>query len=101
MNEWEGTLLYSLTSNLARSAKSVGVRRYSVSMKSAGTFGDEELQEALAKEAGADSHGTDMGYDPIDRLLLITFRNLDVGLRRLRRVALSVAKAFPLRRLRR
>ena len=42
-------LLYSLTSNLASSAKSVGVRRYSALMKSSGTFGDDELQEALAK----------------------------------------------------
>ena len=53
MNEQEGTLLYSLTSNLARSAKSVGDRRYSASMKSFGTFGDDELQEALSKESGA------------------------------------------------
>ena len=50
MNEREDTLLYSLTSNLDRSTRSVGVTRYSASMKSSGTFGDEELQEALAKE---------------------------------------------------
>ena len=50
MNEEEGTLLYSLTSNLARSAKSVGAKRYSASMKSSGTLGDEDLQEAVAKE---------------------------------------------------
>ena len=43
MNEQEGTLLYSLTSNLARSAKSVGAKRYSASMKSSGTLGDDEL----------------------------------------------------------
>ena len=53
MNEQESTLLYSLTSNLARSAKSVGAKRYSASMKSSGTLGDDELQEALAKESGA------------------------------------------------
>ena len=50
MNEQEGTLLYSLTSNLARSTKSVGAKRYSALMKSSGTLGDEELQETLAKE---------------------------------------------------
>ena len=53
LNEQEDALLYSLTSNLARSAKSVGAKRYSASMKSSGTFGDDELQEALAKESGA------------------------------------------------
>ena len=53
MNEQESTLLCSSTSNLARSAKSVGDRRYSALMKSSGTFGDDELQEALSKESGA------------------------------------------------
>ena len=53
MNEQEYSLSYALTPNLGRSAKSVGVKRYSALMKSSGTFGDAELQEALAKESGA------------------------------------------------
>ena len=53
MNEQEYSLSYALTPNLGRSAKSVGIKRYSALMKSSGTFGDAELQEALAKESGA------------------------------------------------
>ena len=51
MNENESALLYALTPNLGRPAKSVGVGRYSAQMKSTGTFGDAELQEALASES--------------------------------------------------
>ena len=51
MNEQENTLSYALTPNLGRSAKSVTVKRYSAQMKSTGTFGDAELQEALAGES--------------------------------------------------
>ena len=51
MNEQENTLSYALTPNLGRPAKSVGVGRYSAQMKSTGTFGDAELQEALAGES--------------------------------------------------
>ena len=40
-----------MTPNLGRSAKSVAVKRYSAQMKSTGTFGDAELQEALASES--------------------------------------------------
>ena len=50
MNEQENSLSYALTPNLGRSAKSVGIKRYSALMKSSGTFGDAELQEALASE---------------------------------------------------
>lgn len=50
MSEKNKPLLYALTPNLGRSAKSVGVKRYSALMKSSGTFGDAELQEALADE---------------------------------------------------
>ena len=53
MNEQEYSLSYALTPNLGRSSKSVGVKRYSAQMKSSGTFGDAELQEAIAKESGA------------------------------------------------
>ena len=53
MSEHGNTLLYALTPNLGRSAKSATVRRYSAQMKSTGTFGDAELQEALAAAAGA------------------------------------------------
>ena len=53
MNDQENSLLYALTPNLGRSAKSVAVKRYSAQMKSTGTFGDEELQEALATASGA------------------------------------------------
>ena len=45
--------MYALTPNLGRSAKSATVRRYSAQMKSTGTVGDAELQEALAAAAGA------------------------------------------------
>ena len=45
MSEQGNTLLYVLTPNLERSAKSVAVKRYSAQMKSAGTFCDAELQE--------------------------------------------------------
>ena len=48
MSEQGNTLSYALTPNLGRSAKSVAVKRYSAQMKSMGTFGDAELQEALA-----------------------------------------------------
>ena len=48
MSEQENTLSYALTPNLGRSAKSVAVKRYLAQMKSTGTFGDAELQEALA-----------------------------------------------------
>ena len=48
LNEQEDTLLDSLTSNLVCSARSVGAKRYSASMKRSDAFGDEELQEALA-----------------------------------------------------
>ena len=51
MSEQGNTLSYALTPNLGRSAKSVAVKRYSAQMKSTGTFGDEELQEALASES--------------------------------------------------
>ena len=51
--EQENTLSYALTPNLGRSAKSVAVKRYSAQMKSTGTFGDAELQEALATASGA------------------------------------------------
>ena len=53
MSEHENTLWYALTPNLGRSAKSVAVKRYSAQMKSTGTFGDAELQEALAAASGA------------------------------------------------
>ena len=53
MNENQNALLYALTPNLGRPAKSVGVGRYSAQMKSSGTFGDAELQEALAAASGA------------------------------------------------
>ena len=53
MNEQEYSLSYALTPNLGRLSKSVGVKHYSAQMKSSGTFGDAELQEALAKESGA------------------------------------------------
>ena len=53
MNEQDNALSYVLTPNLGRPAKSVGVGRYSAQMKSTGTFGDEELQEALATASGA------------------------------------------------
>ena len=53
MNKQDSMLSYALTPNLGRSAKSVGVGRYSAQMKSNGTFSDAELQEALAKESGA------------------------------------------------
>ena len=52
LNEKESVLLYALTPNLGRSAKSVTVKRYSAQMKSTGTFGDAELQEALAAGCG-------------------------------------------------
>ena len=45
MSEQGNTLLYVLTPNLERSAKSVAVKRYSAQMKSTGTFCDAELQE--------------------------------------------------------
>ena len=51
MSEQGSTLSYALTPNLGRSAKSVAVKRYSAQMKSTGTFGDAELQEALASES--------------------------------------------------
>ena len=51
MSEQLNTLSYALTPNLGRSAKSVAVKRYSAQMKSTGTFGDAELQEALASES--------------------------------------------------
>ena len=51
MDENNNALLYALTPNLGRSAKSVGVGRYSAQMKSNGTFGDAEFQEALAVES--------------------------------------------------
>ena len=51
MSEQGNTLSYALTPNLGRSAKSVAVKRYSAQMKSTGTFGDVELQEALASES--------------------------------------------------
>ena len=51
MSEQGNTLSYALTPNLGRSAKSVAVKRYSAQMKSTGTFGDAELQEALASES--------------------------------------------------
>ena len=53
MSEHENTLWYALTPNLGRSAKSVAIQRYSAQMKSTGTFGDAELQEALAAASGA------------------------------------------------
>ena len=53
MSEQGNTLSYALTPNLGRSAKSVAVKRYSAQMKSTGTFGDTELQEALASESRA------------------------------------------------
>ncbi len=53
MNEQDNALLYTLTPNLGRSANLVGVGRYSAQMKSTGTFGDAELQEALATASGA------------------------------------------------
>ena len=53
MNDQENSLLFALTPNLGRSAKSVAVKRYSAQMKSTGTFGDAELQEALATASGA------------------------------------------------
>ena len=53
VNENESALLYALTPNLGRSAKSVGVGRYSAQMKSTGTFGDAELQAALATASEA------------------------------------------------
>ena len=53
MNEASKPLLYVLTPNLGRPAGSVGVKRYSALMKSSGTFGDADLQEALAKESVA------------------------------------------------
>ena len=53
MNEQDNALSYVLTPNLGRPAKSVGVGRYSAQMKSTGTFGDAELQEALATASGA------------------------------------------------
>ena len=51
MSEQGNTLLYTLTPNLGRSAKSVAVKRDSAQMKSMGTFGDAEFQEALASES--------------------------------------------------
>ena len=51
MSEQGNTLSYALTPNLGRPAKSVAVKRYSAQMKSTGTFGDVELQEALASES--------------------------------------------------
>ena len=51
MDKQENSLSYALTSSLGRSPKSVGVGRYSAQMKSTGTFGDAELQEALASES--------------------------------------------------
>ena len=53
MDKEEYSLSYALTPNLGRLSKSVGVKHYSAQMKSSGTFGDAELQEALAKESGA------------------------------------------------
>ena len=53
MNESHDTLLYTLTSNLGRSSQTALVKRYSAQMKSSGTFGDAELQEALAAASGA------------------------------------------------
>ena len=53
MNESHDMLLYSLTPNLGRSSRTALVRRYSAQMKSSGTFGDAELQEALAAASGA------------------------------------------------
>ena len=53
MSKQNDVLQYALTPNLGRPAKSVGVGKYSAQMKSSGTFGDAELQEALAKESGA------------------------------------------------
>ena len=53
MNEQNHALSYTLTPNMGRPAKSVGVGRYSAQMKSTGTFGDGELQEALAAASGA------------------------------------------------
>ena len=53
MSEQENTLSYALTPNLGRSAKSVAVKRYSAQMKSTGTVGDAEFQEALAAASGA------------------------------------------------
>ena len=54
MNEQNNQLLYALTPNLGRASKSVAVTRYSAQMKSEGTMGDAEFQEALANEAKAD-----------------------------------------------
>ena len=56
VNEQGYSLSYVLTPNLGRSAKSVGIKRYSSLMKSSGTFGNAELQEALAaaRRLGAD-----------------------------------------------
>lgn len=51
MNEQEKSLEYSLVPSFGRSAKSVGVGRYSAQMKSSGTFGDAELQETMASES--------------------------------------------------
>lgn len=52
MNERKKALSYALTPNLKRSARSVGDKCYSAQMKSGGTFGDKELQVALAAAAG-------------------------------------------------
>ncbi len=53
MNEQDNALSYTLTPNLGRAANLVGVGRYSAQMKSTGSFGDAELQEALATASGA------------------------------------------------
>ena len=53
MNESHDMLLYLLTPNLGRSSRTALVRRYSAQMKGIGTFGDAELQEALAAASGA------------------------------------------------
>lgn len=51
MSEQGNALSYALTPNLGRLSKSVAVKRYSAQMKSTGTFGDAELQEALSSES--------------------------------------------------
>ena len=48
LNEQEHSLSHMLMPNLGRSAKSVGIRRHSVWVKSSGTFADAEFQETLA-----------------------------------------------------
>lgn len=79
MSEQGNTLLYALTAHLGRSPKSVGVGRYSAQMKSTGTFGDAELQEALSSE-------TKVSVEQIRYLEAVRRRIIEEALRNGKRV---------------